>query len=181
MCEARGVEVGQLFKLGTKYSEPLGAKFLGEDGIERPVIMGCYGIGVTRVVAAVIEAGHDDNGIIWPMSIAPYHVTIVVVNSSDEKQSKVGEDIYEELSKRGVECILDDRNERTGVKFKDADLIGIPIRITAGRTVDEGMVEIKHRKGSQATKVPIEQVAETVQKMIADEMASLTYKGTVMK
>lgn len=181
MCEARGVEVGHLFKLGTKYSEPLGAKFLGEDGIERPVIMGCYGIGVTRVVAAVIEAGHDDNGIIWPMSIAPYHVTIVVVNSSDEKQSKVGEDIYEELSKRGVECILDDRNERTGVKFKDADLIGIPIRITAGRTVDEGMVEIKHRKSSQATKVPIEQVAETVQKMIADEMASLTYKGTVMK
>ena len=175
------MELGHIFQLGTRYSEMMNGKYINKDGKESLYYMGCYGIGVTRVVAAVIEAGHDDNGIIWPMSIAPYHVTIVVVNSSDEKQSKVGEDIYEELSKRGVECILDDRNERTGVKFKDADLIGIPIRITAGRTVDEGMVEIKHRKGSQATKVPIEQVAETVQKMIADEMASLTYKGTVMK
>jgi len=181
MYEARGVEVGHLFKLGTKYSNPLGAKFLGEDGVERPVIMGCYGIGVTRVVAAVIEAGHDENGIIWPMSIAPYHVNIVVVNSSDESQSKIGEEIYDKLSNLGVECMLDDRDERTGVKFKDADLIGIPIRITVGRTIKEGMVEVKHRKSSEAIKVPIDEVYETIQKMIADEMATLTYKGTVMK
>jgi len=181
MYGARGVEVGHLFKLGTKYSNPLGAKFLGEDGVERPVIMGCYGIGVTRVVAAVIEAGHDENGIIWPMSIAPYHVNIVVVNSSDESQSKIGEEIYDKLSNLGVECMLDDRDERTGVKFKDADLIGIPIRITVGRTIKEGMVEVKHRKSSEAIKVPIDEVYETIQKMIADEMATLTYKGTVMK
>ena len=124
---ARGIEVGQVFKLGTKYSEPLGATFTDEDGVERPLIMGCYGIGISRTMAAIIEQCHDDDGICWPISVAPYHVDIVPVSYRDEQQRTTAERIYRELTKAGVEAVIDDRDERPGVKFKDADLIGFPL------------------------------------------------------
>ena len=124
---ARGIEVGQVFKLGTKYSEAMGAYYKDENQEEKPIVMGCYGIGVSRTMAAIVEQHHDENGIIWPMSVAPYHVIISLVKPGDETQAKVAEDIYEQLCAAGVEVMLDDRDERPGVKFKDADLLGIPV------------------------------------------------------
>ena len=126
---ARGIEVGQIFKLYTKYSEAMGLYFTDEDGQEKPVVMGCYGIGVSRTMAAIVEQNHDEHGIVWPMSVAPYHAIISLLGPEDEVQKALAEDIYGRLTRAGVETILDDRNERPGVKFKDADLIGIPIRI----------------------------------------------------
>jgi prolyl-tRNA synthetase len=144
----RGIEVGNIFQLGTKYSEPMGATYAAEDGSEKPYIMGCYGIGITRVAATAVEKYHDDFGIVWPLEIAPYHVVVVPVNSSDTTQMNVANDIYEKLSAVGVEVILDDREDRAGVKFKDADLIGIPYRITVGKTIADGLVEFKSRKSA---------------------------------
>ena len=141
----RGIEVGNIFKLGTKYSKAMNAVFTDIDGKEKPYIMGCYGIGISRTAAAAVERYHDDNGIIWPKAIAPYHVIIVPVNIQDELQMKTATDIYEKLLSQGVEAVLDDRDERAGVKFKDADLIGFPYRITVGRTIQEGLVEFKTR------------------------------------
>src|SRR5574344_440829 len=141
----RGIEVGNIFKLGTKYSEPMHAVFLDENGKEKPYVMGCYGIGISRTAAAAVESYHDDNGIIWPVSIAPYHVIVVPVSTKDEQQMKVAEDMYEELLAKGVEVVIDDRDERPGVKFKDADLIGFPYRITVGKTIQDGLVEYKER------------------------------------
>lgn len=141
----RGIEVGNIFKLGTKYSEPMHAVFLDENGKEKPFVMGCYGIGITRTAAAAVERYHDDWGIIWPVSIAPYHVIVVPVSTKDEQQMKVAEDIYEKLLAKGVEVVIDDRDERPGVKFKDADLIGFPYRITVGKTIQDGLVEYKER------------------------------------
>lgn len=142
----QGIEVGNIFKLGTKYSKPMKAVFADIDGKEKPYVMGCYGIGVTRTAQAAVEKFHDENGIIWPISIAPYHVVIVPVNTKDELQMKTATEIYEKLIAQGVEAILDDRDERPGVKFKDADLIGFPYRITVGKTIQEGLVEFKTRK-----------------------------------
>lgn len=142
----RGIEVGHIFKLGTKYSDALECTFLDENGKEQVPIMGCYGIGVSRCVAAVIEQNCDENGIIWPMSMAPYHVIVVPVNVNDEAQVKLSEEIYNKLRSMGVETIIDDRNERAGVKFKDAELIGIPLRITVGKKASENIVEFKVRK-----------------------------------
>lgn len=146
---ARGIEVGQIFKLGTKYSVPMGAVYTDENMEEKIMVMGCYGIGVSRTMAAVIEQNHDDNGIIWPPSIAPYHVIITIVNTRDQQQMELAETIYEELTKSGLEVLMDDRDERAGVKFKDADLIGIPVRITVGKKAAEGKVEYKLRKESE--------------------------------
>lgn len=143
---ARGIEVGQVFKLGTKYSEAMGALYKDENMEEHPIVMGCYGIGITRTMAAVVEQHHDDNGIIWPMAVAPYHVIITVMKPDDEAQMALAEDLYGKLGDEGVEVILDDRKERPGVKFKDADLLGIPIRITVGRGAADGMVEYKMRR-----------------------------------
>lgn len=144
---ARGTEVGHIFKLGIKYSEAMNAKFIDEDGKERPFIMGCYGIGVTRTMASIIEQHHDDNGIIWPLSVAPYHVSVIPVNVKDEDQVKVANELYEKLINMRVEVLLDDRNERAGVKFKDSELMGIPIRVTVGKKISDGEVEFKLRNG----------------------------------
>lgn len=141
----RGIEVGNIFQLGTKYSDSLGTKFLDEEGKERSFVMGCYGIGVSRSVAAIVEQYHDEDGILWPLAVSPYHVIISIVNVKNEEQSNLGEKIYEELNKKGIEVLLDDRNERAGVKFKDRDLIGIPIRITVGKRANEDIVEYSIR------------------------------------
>ena len=161
---ARGIEVGQVFKLGTKYSESMGAYYKDENMKDHPIVMGCYGIGVTRTLAAVVEQNHDENGIIWPMSVAPYHVIITVMKPDDEIHAKVADEIYNELMKSGAEVMLDDRKERPGVKFKDADLLGIPIRITVGRGAADGMVEYKLRR--DADKVEIS-AAESIERALS--------------
>ncbi|MDR7857799.1 proline--tRNA ligase [Tissierella sp.] len=149
----RGIEVGNIFQLGTKYSDDLDAKFLDENGKEKSFVMGCYGIGVSRSVAAVVEQYHDDEGIIWPLVIAPYHVIVTVINIKNEEQMDLGEKIYKELESLGVEVLLDDRNERAGVKFKDRDLIGIPIRITVGKRATESIVEYSIRGSEEKLEV----------------------------
>ncbi|HOK44134.1 MAG TPA: proline--tRNA ligase [Thermoclostridium caenicola] len=158
----RGIEVGHIFKLGTKYSEALGCSYLDETGKAHPMVMGCYGIGVSRAMAAIIEQHHDENGILWPMSVAPWQVIIVPVNVLDEKQAQTAEYLYQELKKHHVEVLLDDRNERAGVKFKDADLIGIPIRINVGKKALEGLVEFKLRHEDSASALPVESAVGAV-------------------
>jgi prolyl-tRNA synthetase len=143
---ARGIEVGQIFKLGTKYTEAMNGTYTDEGMKEKNIVMGCYGIGVSRTMAAIIEQHHDGEGIRWPLSVAPYHVIIAVVNVKDELQMDMGEKLYKELLFNHIEAVLDDRDERAGVKFKDADLMGIPIRITIGKKAGEGIVEFKLRK-----------------------------------
>lgn len=161
---ARGIEVGQVFKLGTKYSEAMGAYYKDENQEEKPIVMGCYGIGVSRTMAAIVEQHHDENGIIWPMSVAPYHVIISLVKPGDETQAKVAEDIYEQLGAAGVEVMLDDRDERPGVKFKDADLLGIPVRITVGRGAVDGVVEYKLRRDAEKEELPVsEAIAKAIE------------------
>ena len=159
----RGIEVGQVFKLGTKYSEKLGAKFLDKNGAEKPCVMGCYGIGINRILAAAIEIGNDDNGIIFPVSIAPFEVLVTCVNQDDEEVAETSENIYRQLLDRGVDVLLDDRLLRGGVKFKDADLIGIPVRVTVGKkSLADGSIEIKLRAESKSEKVPVEKTADKV-------------------
>jgi prolyl-tRNA synthetase len=157
----RGIEVGHIFKLGTKYSKVLHATFLDENGAEKPAIMGCYGIGITRMVAAAIEQNNDDKGIIWPVSIAPYHAVVVPISGKDTVQQSMAAELYSALWQAGVETVLDDRDERPGVKFKDADLIGFPFRVTIGKkAAEEGKVELKVRKtGEEMRLSPAEAVA----------------------
>lgn len=154
---ARGIEVGQVFKLGTKYSQSMGAVYKDENQKDQLIVMGCYGIGVTRTLAAVVEQHHDENGIIWPMAIAPYHAIITVMKPDDETQIQVAEQIYQELGGAGVEVLLDDRKERPGVKFKDADLLGIPVRITVGRGAAQGLVEYKLRRDAEKEEISVEE------------------------
>ncbi len=159
----QGIEVGNIFKLGTKYSKPMNALFTDVDGKAKPYVMGCYGIGISRTAAAAVEKFHDENGIIWPVSIAPYQVIIIPANVKDELQLKVANELYAELLAKGVEVVIDDRDERAGVKFKDADLIGFPYRITVGKTIQDGLVEFKTRKtGEMVTLTPDEVVKQTV-------------------
>lgn len=162
----RGIEVGNIFQLGTKYSKPMNAVYLDAEGKTKPYIMGCYGIGISRTAAAAVEAHHDDWGIKWPLAIAPYHVTIVPVSTKDELQMTTANKIYEELLDNGVEAVIDDRDERPGVKFKDADLIGFPFRITVGKTITEGNVEFVTRatgeKVAMKPEVAIKQVIDAV-------------------
>jgi prolyl-tRNA synthetase len=158
----RGIEVGNIFKLGTKYSKPMNAVYLDQNGKTQPYVMGCYGIGISRTAAAAVEAHHDESGIKWPISIAPYHVVIVPVNIKDELQMKVGQEIYEKLLAEGIEAVFDERDERAGVKFKDADLIGFPFRITVGKTVNEGLVEYKVRETGEQTAVSPDRAVEEV-------------------
>lgn len=149
----RGIEVGNIFKLGTKYSKAMNATFTDKDGQEKPFIMGCYGIGISRTAAAAVERHHDEFGIKWPEAIAPYKVIIVPVSDQDEQQMSVAEDMYNKLLKAGVEVILDDRPERAGVKLKDADLIGIPYRVTIGKTIKDGLVEFKTRATNETVTI----------------------------
>jgi prolyl-tRNA synthetase len=163
---ARGIEVGQVFKLGTKYSQSMGATYMDENVEEKPIVMGCYGIGVSRTMAAIIEQYHDEDGIIWPLVVAPYHVVVTVVKVNDKVQLDLGEKIYQELLDQGVEVLLDDRQERAGVKFKDADLIGIPIRITVGKKAAEGIIEYKPRKEKERIELAYKDAVKTVLELL---------------
>lgn len=164
----RGIEVGHVFKLGTKYSEALHATFLGEDGEEHFIVMGSYGIGIPRTMAAAVEQNHDADGIIWPIPLAPYHVIIVPVNYAVSEQRALAEALYRELTAAGVEVLIDDRDERAGVKFKDADLMGFPFRITVGpRTLKEGRVELRRRATGTVSLLAQEDVVATLQTEIA--------------
>ena len=156
----RGIEVGNIFQLGTKYSAPMNACYTDENGKLNPYIMGCYGIGVSRTMAAAIEKYHDDFGIVWPTAIAPYHVDVVPVDVNNEEQLKIATEIYEKLTALGIEAVIDDRADRAGVKFKDADLIGFPIRITVGKSITEGLVEFKTRKDGEMIKISPEEAIE---------------------
>src|SRR5262249_6756333 len=163
----RGIEVGQVFYLGTKYSESMKAHFLGADGAERPIDMGCYGIGITRTVAAAIEQHHDAAGIVWPAPLAPFGAHVIPVNAGDATLRETAERIGADLEAAGVDTLLDDRDERPGVKFKDADLIGIPARVTVGpRALQKGCVELKPRAASEAQEVPVGEIVERVAKLV---------------
>ncbi|WP_303673468.1 proline--tRNA ligase [Vampirovibrio chlorellavorus] len=164
----RGIEVGNIFQLGTKYSGSMNATYTDEDGSEKPFIMGCYGIGVSRTAAAAIERFHDKSGIIWPMAIAPYQAIVVPVNVTDDTQMSLAQRLYEQLRTAGVEVVMDDRDERAGVKFKDADLIGFPIRVTAGKKAAEGLLEVKLRDQDQAIDLPEAEVLPFVLKQIQE-------------
>lgn len=167
---AQGIEVGHIFKLGTKYSEALGLKYLDENGKSNTVVMGCYGIGVTRCLAAAIEQNNDENGIIWPVSIAPYQAIVIPANYKSEEQMEMAEKLYNELTEAGIETLIDDRTERTGVKFKDADLIGIPVRIVVGKKCPEGIVEYKERKSEAAVEKTYEQAKADVIEFIKSNL-----------
>ncbi|MCF0144847.1 MAG: proline--tRNA ligase, partial [Firmicutes bacterium] len=176
---ARGVEVGQIFKLGTKYSEPMGATYKDENQKDHPIVMGCYGIGISRTFQAIIDMpeNHDENGIIWPMSVAPYHVIITLMKPEDEQQAAVAEKVYDELQKAGVEVILDDRKERPGVKFKDSELIGIPISITVGRGAAEGLVEYKMRRDEDKSEISVEEgIAKAIETVNAEKDGRCYFK-----
>jgi prolyl-tRNA synthetase len=162
----RGIEVGNIFKLGTKYSSRMNAVYTDEDGTEKPFIMGCYGIGVSRTAAAAVERFHDANGIVWPMALAPYQAVVVPVNVQDETQMTLATQVYEQLMAAGVEVVLDDRDERAGVKFKDSDLIGFPIRITAGKKAAEGLLEVKLRDAAAPQDMKPEAILPFVQEQI---------------
>lgn len=165
----RGIEVGQIFKLGTKYSESMGAYYKDESMNDHPIVMGCYGIGVTRTLAAIVEQHYDKDGIIWPVAAAPYHVIITVVSCADREQTALAEEIYSGLNAAGVETLLDDRDERPGVKFKDADLIGIPVRITVGKRAGEGVVEYKLRRNADKEEITKEDAVKRAIKFIREE------------
>lgn len=167
---AQGIEVGHIFKLGTKYSDALGLTYQDEDGKSKTIIMGCYGIGVTRCLAAAIEQNNDDNGIIWPVSIAPYQAIVIPANSKSEEQTQMAEKIYENLLSKGIETLLDDRDERAGVKFKDADLIGIPVRIVVGKKCGEGIVEYKERTVDSASDKTVDEAVRDVVEFIESNL-----------
>jgi len=166
----RGIEVGHIFKLGTKYSEALNCVYLDENGREQVMVMGSYGIGLGRTMAAIIEQNYDENGIIWPVSVAPYHVIIVTVNQTDENQVIIANTLYNTLLDSGIEVLMDDRDERPGVKFKDADLIGIPIRITVGRKAKDGLVEFKLRKSGEVREIKVDDVLREVRDTIKEQL-----------
>ncbi|TCK02910.1 proline--tRNA ligase [Phorcysia thermohydrogeniphila] len=166
LIEKRGIEVGHIFKLGTKYSEAMNATFVDENGVEKPMVMGCYGIGVTRVMAAAVEQNHDDDGIIWPYEIAPFHVIVIPVNVKKEEIRNTAEEIYETLQREGFDVIIDDRNARPGFKFKDADLIGIPFQVIVGKKASEGIVEIKVRKSGERFEVPVKEVVKKIRELL---------------
>ncbi|MDR0853940.1 MAG: proline--tRNA ligase [Clostridiales Family XIII bacterium] len=169
LSKTRGIEVGQIFDLGTKYSKAMNCVYKDENMQEHLMFMGCYGIGITRTMAAVVEQYHDDEGIIWPLAVAPYHVIITIVKNSDEEQAALAEKIYTDLLSTGTEVLLDDRDERAGVKFKDADVIGIPIRITVGKRASEGIVEYKLRREQDRVEITAEEAIEKARKLIAEE------------
>ena len=165
----KGIEIGNTFKLGTKYSESLGLNYSDENNELKPVVMGCYGIGIERIIAALVEQNHDEKGIIWPMNIAPFKVCIVQISDKDEKQKEVANNLYNTLNSMGIDTLLDDRNERPGVKFNDMDLIGIPLRITVGKKVSENEVELKQRNSENVEVVNIDNIIDTIKEIIKKE------------
>ena len=165
----KAMEIGHIFKLGTKYSESMGATVLTADGKEVPIVMGSYGIGVERIITAAIEQNHDADGIIWPKSLTPFDVVVTVTNMKDEKLRDAGEKLYKELFDAGLEVLLDDREERAGVKFKDADLIGIPYRVTVGKKIADGAVELFDRRAKQSEDVSLDEIASRVQTLSLSE------------
>lgn len=170
IATTQGVEVGHIFKLGTKYTDALGCTYLDENGKPQSMIMGCYGIGVSRTIAAVIEQYSDENGIIWPVSVAPYQVLVVPVSMREEEQVTLAEEIYNKLRAKGIEVLMDDRTERVGVKFKDADLIGIPVRITVGKKAGENTVEYKLRREDEITECSADEAVEKAAAFIAENL-----------
>ncbi len=163
---AMGIEVGHVFKLGTKYSEALGAKYLDENGKSQTMIMGCYGIGVSRTVAAIVEQHYDENGIVWPITVAPFDLHLVTINVKNEEQKQLGEELYQALKQEGYDVLFDDRPERAGVKFKDSDLMGLPIRIGVGKKASEGIVEVKVRKTGDMIEVHVSDLVDTLKKLL---------------
>jgi prolyl-tRNA synthetase len=161
----KGMEIGHIFKLGTKYSESMGATVLNQEGKEVPIVMGSYGIGVERIITAAVEQRHDQDGIVWPKSLAPFDVIVTITNMKQDDLRNAGEKLYRDLQRAGLEVLLDDRDERAGVKFKDADLIGIPYRITVGKKVSEGVVELFDRLTKQSEDVKIADVVTHVQRL----------------
>jgi prolyl-tRNA synthetase len=159
---AKGIEVGHVFKLGTKYSEAMNATFLDENGRSQPMIMGCYGIGVSRTLAAVAEQFNDEKGLVWPKNLAPYQVHLIPINMKDEAQAALAEELYKDLKGQGMEVLMDDRQERAGVKFADSDLIGLPVRVTVGKKASDGIVEVKIRKTGEVLEL---ERAELTQKL----------------
>jgi prolyl-tRNA synthetase len=166
LSSARGIEVGHIFQLGTKYSVAMGATYTNEQGEEKPLVMGCYGVGVSRLAQAAVEQSYDKDGIIWPVAIAPYHAIVTIPNINDAQQVQIAEKLYTELNQAGIETLLDDRNERAGVKFKDADLIGIPYRIVTGRAIANGKVEVVERVTRQSQEIAIDEVVKTLKQWI---------------
>ena len=163
----QAIEIGHTFKLGTKYSDALGAKFLDRDGKEQPCVMGCYGIGVNRIMASIIESSNDKDGIIWPLEVAPYKIIIIALNTQDEKVKELAEDAYKTLKKAGLDILYDDRNESAGVKFKDADLIGIPVKIIVGtKNAKNDIVEIKQRKTGVMEQVAVKDLLPRVKALV---------------
>ncbi len=163
----KGIEVGQVFKLGTKYSEALGCTYLDQNGKSQPMVMGCYGIGVSRTMAAAIEQSHDDDGIIWPVAIAPYEVVIVPANNKDEAVMAAAQKLYESFEEKADEVVLDDRNERAGIKFKDADLIGYPVRVTLGKNfLETGNTEVRIRRTGETIEVPLSECKAKVEEIL---------------
>jgi prolyl-tRNA synthetase len=171
LSSARGIEAGHIFQLGTKYSEAMGANFTNEQGTTEPLWMGCYGIGVSRLAQAAVEQSYDQDGIIWPVAIAPYHVIVIVPNISDQEKMAVGEKLYEDFQQAGVEVLLDDRKERAGVKFKDSELVGIPYRVVTGRSLCEGKVEVVKRATKESQDLPVESVVATIKQWIEAELS----------
>jgi prolyl-tRNA synthetase len=167
----RGIEVGQVFYLGKKYSEAMGATYLDAEGRERPIEMGCYGIGISRMAAAAIEQNNDANGIIWPFSIAPFHVLLLPINYKDKAIEEVADRLYQELQERGIEVLLDDRDERPGVKFKDADLIGIPLRVTVGtKGLEKGCVELRWRRDGKTDNIPVGEASQQLHRIVTQAL-----------
>ncbi|MEO0825466.1 MAG: proline--tRNA ligase [Cyanobacteria bacterium J06642_9] len=167
---ARGIEIGHIFQLGTKYSQAMGATYTTESGDSAPLVMGCYGVGISRLAQSAVEQSYDKDGIIWPVAIAPYHAIVIIPNLNDEVQVKAAESIYHELNAAGMEALLDDRQERAGVKFKDADLIGIPFRIVTGRSLKDGKVEVVKRASHDSQELPLTEVVATVKGWIDEAL-----------
>jgi len=163
MVSRAGLEIGHVFKLGTKYSKAMGATYLDEKGVEIPIIMGCYGIGINRIMAAAIEAGHDDNGIIWPLSLAPYQVSLIPLQVNKVEVMDLTKKLEQELEAAGVDVLTDDRDQRPGVKFKDVDLIGVPLRVVIGeRGLKDGCIEVKWRHEAAARNLPLATAAPAI-------------------
>lgn len=163
---AKGIEVGHVFKLGTRYSESMSGMILDENGRQKPMIMGCYGIGVSRTVSAIAEQFNDEKGLIWPVNIAPYQIHLIPVNMKDEAQKQLGEELYEQLTRAGYDVLIDDRPERAGVKFADSDLIGMPVRVTVGKKAAEGIIELKIRENGESFEIPVGELLERLKTII---------------
>ena len=162
----KGIEVGNTFKLGTKYSEGMGLNYLDGNNELNPAVMGSYGIGIERIAAAIVEQNNDEKGIIWPISVAPYKVAVVVINPKDEEQLNAGNELYKKLNEMGIDALIDDRTERAGVKFNDMDLIGIPLRITVGKKIGDNVVELKLRNSDEVKECNVENVIDEIKEII---------------